>query len=214
MITEEKNFELTIMQLEDCKQKLGDQIEKIDQCIETLKLVGFGENRPTETKIQKPPPIPHGPAKHKRKYKKRKADSGHIAGLRGPRNQASQYKGVSLPKPKKDGKQKFRVQFWKGKLKKNIPLGLFDSELEGAAVYQDHVGNKVEAARLRALDEQRQADMAEQAENNQDRPPAKKRKKTKMIYVCKQCGLEWQSKPKECPHCGNDDFREVPGGSD
>ena len=63
---------------------------------------------------------------------------------RGPRSK-SRYKGVS--KAKKPGK--FRAQFWDKEKNKNKYLGTFDSELEAAAAYQDHIGNKKEAMRLR-----------------------------------------------------------------
>lgn len=57
----------------------------------------------------------------------------------------SKHKGVTLSKTP----GKFRVQFWDKKKNKNIYLGTFDSELMAAATYQEHIGNKKEARRLR-----------------------------------------------------------------
>ncbi len=222
MIERKEHIKQTILWLENRKQQLSDKIIEVELCVDTLmQLMGYkreeAETKKTNPQNQKM--IPGEINKPKRPYKRRevtpkpkrlsKVRVDHIAGLRGPRNQNSRYKGVSLNKPKKDGTQKFRVQFWNGKLKKNIPLGTFNSELKAAAVYQDHIGNKDEAAKLHGQARQQQADMAEQAENNPDRPPAKK--KGKKIWVCKRCGLKYRTDPTKhsCIKCQHKDFREV-----
>ena len=56
----------------------------------------------------------------------------------------SKYKGVS--KAIKSGK--FRAQFWDKEKNKNKYLGTFDSELEAAAAYQEHIGCHKEARRM------------------------------------------------------------------
>ena len=151
----------------------------------------------------------------------------HVAGHRGPLKKVSRYKGVSLCKQRKNGRQKWRVQFCdKGKV---VSLGAYHTELEAAAVYQDHAGNKAKAAEYRNLDRQQQgkqdnlnttpdairqrrADAAEQAENNPDRT-----EKVKMvtIYICSHCGIETKSEPVRCNHCDSASFKtqKVPADS-
>ncbi|MCJ7778854.1 MAG: hypothetical protein MUP16_11145 [Sedimentisphaerales bacterium] len=128
----------------------------------------------------------------------------------------SQYKGVSPTKPTLAGVVHYNSVIWDGKKKKAISLGVYDSEIEAAAVYQDHIGNKAKAAEYRRMDKQpsddtqRKADMQEQAENNPDRPGRVKKK----IYICKNkaCKLEWQSRPAVCPGChSSTEFDEAEG---
>ncbi|MBA7684881.1 hypothetical protein ES703_93294 [subsurface metagenome] len=75
-----------------------------------------------------------------------KKKKGKIAksSRRGPRSK-SKHKGVSLSKTP----GKFQVQFWDKKKKTSVKLGTFNSELLAAAAYQDQIGNKKEAKRLR-----------------------------------------------------------------
>jgi len=122
----------------------------------------------------------------------------HIPGLRGPREKASKYKGVSIAKPRKDGTQLWRAQSWEnGKL---VSLGQFESDLLAAAAYAEHKGEQTEAERLRALAGQSSAGMTEQAENNPDRA------RQVTIYICAHCKNEWKSKPDRCPHCDGATF--------
>lgn len=131
----------------------------------------------------------------------------------------SEHKGVERLKPNKSGQVKFKTSWWNGKTKKNIYLGTYDSELIAAAAYQDRLGNKAEAAKLRAqakqqttdIAEQQTADLAEQKENNPNRPSPGGRKKK--IWTCKRDGLEYRTDPTKsgCPHCGGFDFRVTEG---
>jgi len=61
------------------------------------------------------------------------------------RKKTSEYKGVSK---NKDGK--FSAAYWDGANKKPVHLGVFRDELLAAAAFQDHIGNKKEAEKLRA----------------------------------------------------------------
>ena len=78
--------------------------------------------------------------KVKKATKKLKAEK---SSRRGPRAR-SKYKGVSPAKTA----GKFRASFW-DKEKGNVYLGTFNSELLAAAAYEEHIGNKKEAQRLR-----------------------------------------------------------------
>ena len=138
----------------------------------------------------------------------------------------SKYKGVSPAKPTLAGVVRYNAICWDGKKKRAISLGTYDRELEAAAVYQDHIGNKAKAAEYRRLDRQQQgkqnstnttpdairqrkADMAEQVENNPDReskPPLPKLK----IWICTHCKMSFKhpTKPLRCPNCDSTSFRE------
>jgi len=206
------NCEQAILQLTDRKQLLLDQVKRIDNCIDTLQQVFGSGKEQAETKktkrIYKRRKV-KPPAKRDKLAGSRKTATGHIAGLRGPRKQASKYKGVSLTKMKADGTQKFRVQFWDGPKKRNIPLGAYESELEAAAVYQDYAGNKAEAQKLRALAKQQKSDMVEQADNNPDRPKAKKKMKE---WRCKHCGLEVRHPTMPsigCIQCNSSSYEQI-----
>jgi len=62
---------------------------------------------------------------------------------------------------------------------------------------------------------ERMVSAGEQEENNPDRPGTTRKKKVKMIWVCKKCGVEYKSEPKlGCLNYRGDDFREVLGGGD
>jgi len=203
------------------KKELSAKIEKIDRTIVLLReLDGPSElSDPVVKKRDKPEKKNvRGPYKKRgitsRKAAERIAGKAvkHIAGHHGPLKKMSQHKGISLCKKRKNGTQKWRVQYYDPSTRRVKSLGAYDSEIEAAAVYQDHIGNEVEAARLRALDKQQTADMAEQAENNPDRANTKKRKKKSSTWVCLRCGTGYQSKGK-CG-CGCYDMREVPADSD
>jgi len=124
----------------------------------------------------------------------------------------SKYKGVRVNKtPYADGRTRYEAQHYDPATKKVKFLGCFDDELLAAAAFQEAAGNKDEAARLRSLARQSDADIAEQAENNPDRPLHKKKKAT--IWICnnKSCGIEYRTNPKKngCISCKGNDFREV-----
>ena len=168
-------------------------------------------NQVNEKKPPKPESKPvRGPYKKRgitsRKAAERIAGKAvkHIAGHHGPLKKVSQHKGVSLCKKRKNGTQKWRVQYYDPSTRRIKSLGAYYSEIEAAAVYQDHIGNEVEAARLRALDKQQTADMAEQKENNPDRVKADK---MVMVWVCSRCRIEWKSKPDSCPNCNSASFK-------
>jgi len=208
-----------IAKLNGEKKGLAVRIGKIDHTIELLREL----DGPSELSRPEPPdpieqPDPEKPPRRKyntRKIKKEKPQ--HIAGLRGPRKKASKFKGVSRDGPRKDGSRKWRAQYWDGKKQKPVSLGMFETELLAAAAYQDHDGNKAEAARLRSLDSgqsgrsQQKADIAEQADNNPDREKVK----IVTIYICSHCNTEWNSKPDRCPHCDSASFKakKVPADS-
>lgn len=157
---------------------------------------------------EKPEAVP-GSKKVTGKHKKRKVETKvkHVAGLLGPKNQSSQYKGVKKSKkPYADGRDRFEVSFYNKQTQKLKYLGSFDNELLAAATYQERAGNKDEAKRLRSLTRQQKADMAEQAENNQDKPEPDAKKKV-TIYVCSHCKLETKSKPIRCAQCDGASFK-------
>ena len=195
------------------KKELSAKIEKIDRTIVLLReLDGPSElSDPVVKKRDKPEKKNvRGPYKKRgitsRKAAERIAGKAvkHIAGHHGPLKKVSQHKGVSLCKKRKNGTQKWRVQYYDPSTRRIKSLGAYYSEIEAAAVYQDHIGNEVEAARLRALDKQQTADMAEQKENNPDRVKADK---MVMVWVCSHCRIEWKSKPDSCPNCNSASFK-------
>ena len=126
---------------------------------------------------------PAVPAKPKRVYKKRKVKS-KTAGLG-----TNRYKGVKAENPYKDGRPRYSANIHIPATKKIKYLGTFDSEEKAAAAYN-----------------QAAADMAEQAENNHDRPTRRRTKKTE--WICNRCGTAYQS--KGVCGCGCNDMREVP----
>lgn len=234
MITQTEHIKQTIEYLHDQKRQLAEKIAIIGECINNLEeLDGFNsveaekpskttkrrkykkKTRPTKPQ-NKPKQKDSGPKLTDRPTKKSKKAGGRISSQRlsgkrfGKPNPFSEYKGVTRGKPKKDGTVMYRASVWDGRKNKNILLGTFSSELLAAAAVADHRGDKAEVIRLRALAKQQQdVDMAEQLENNPDRAAAAvRKKKTKTIYVCKRCGLQYKSKGT-CAECGNDDFREV-----
>jgi len=96
----------------------------------------------------------------------------------------NEYEGVKSLEPYKDGRPRFSASIRIPGTKKMEYLGTFDSAKEASD------------ARSKAA-----ADMAEQAENNQERK--------KFMYVCKKCGKKHES-DGVCADCGYDDLREVP----
>lgn len=204
------------------KNKLMERVEKINCTIDLLRELD-GPSELSEPDPGEPPERePLDPPDTKpvtRKYNKRKVTAvrakkpKHVAGHRGPLKKASQYKGVSLCKKRKNGTQKWRVQFCgNGKIQS---LGSYKTELEAAAVYQDHIGDKAEAKRLRSLDSprstgsdsrQRKADMAEQRENNPNKPGRSKLK----IWICTHCKMDFKhpTRPLRCPNCDSASFKE------
>jgi len=215
-MSKDVHIEKTIESLRQREGQLATELLEARNCIAMLERV-FGD-RPDEAETKGLVPTEPEPArtKSKKKTSKKKAKAVHVAGLRGPRGQFSKYKGVTRAKPKKDGTIMYKANVWDGKRKKNLLLGIFNNELLAAAAVQDYKGNKDEARKLRALGRPQEdgksldaANMKEQADNNPDRPTHQaKKKKGVTVYVCKQCGLEYQSKGK-CAGCGNYDMREV-----
>ena len=120
---------------------------------------------------------------------------------------SSQFKGVKkLKKGYADGRDRWYASWRNPQTKKQEYLGSFDNEYLAAAAWFERDGDKAEAKRLRAL-------VKEHQELNPDRPldgaarhDAKRQGKT--IFVCKRCGLEYQSKGI-CAACGNSDMRKV-----
>jgi len=188
------------------KKELSARIEKIDHTIELLRELD-GPSDPAEPEKPEARPVAL------RKYNKRKVTPPNPAlkatGKLGKRKK-SQYKGVSPAKPTLSGVVHFNSVYWDGKKKRAISLGTYDRELEAAAVYQDHIGNKEKAAEYRRLDAQqqgldkkRQADDTEQAENNPDRPSGKKKD---TYYVCDHCKQETLTRPTSCIQCRGASF--------
>jgi len=139
------------------------------------------------------------PTKSGKGGKSGKAGKGPRAG-----GGTSKYKGVCLGRPKKDGSPRWRAQVWKdGRLKS---LGTFPTELEAAAAVAKAIGDTKEYLRLQGLAKQGRADMAEQAENNPDRPKSKRKEKA---WMCTRCHLTFKTKPTSCPGCRSASFREV-----
>ncbi|HUV67084.1 MAG TPA: hypothetical protein VMW24_24565 [Sedimentisphaerales bacterium] len=127
----------------------------------------------------------------------------------GRKGGASQYFGVT--RSKKVVSQPGAEQ-WKGQVRiggKYCYLGQLSGqagEIELAARVQEKLGNPVEAQRLR----QKTIDMAEQIENNPDRPKPKHRKAKKAAdlpppsahqWECNKCGRNYVKKPDACS-CG------------
>ena len=203
-------------QVRTVRQVLLKNLDTGDECIALVGDDAFTAVKmpdikaPNTPKPEKPDTKPEQPVNNARKSHKSKSTSKKKTSKRN----TSQYKGVERLKPNKSGQVKFKVSWWDGKTKKNIYLGTYDSELIAAAAYQDYIGNEAEAAELRAKDKHFTADMAEQQENNPDRPldgadRHNLKRSGKTYWVCKRCGLEYQNKGI-CAGCGNDDMREVP----
>ena len=194
-------------QVRTVKQVLLKNLDTGDECVAVVGDDAFTAVKMPEIKDppkpQKPDTKPEQPAnKHKSTSTKKKSN-----------RHTSRYKGVERLKPNKSGQVKFKASYWDGNHKKNIYLGTHESELIAAAFYQDHIGNKERAAELRAQAKQQQADMAEQAENNPDRPldgtdRHNLKRQGKTYWICKRCGLEYQSKG-QCAGCGNFDMQKV-----
>ena len=129
------------------------------------------------------------------------------AGTKTGKRKKSQYKGVSPMKPLRSGKIRYQAVYWDGEEKKSRTIGAYDREIEAAAVYQDHIGNKDEANRLRALDKQDRADMGEQKENNPDRPGSKLK-----TWECTSCKFTFKhpTKPTSCINCKGASFKHIP----
>jgi len=172
-------------------------------------------NQPTE----KPEPIePATPpvTKPSLKNTKKNAGKGPKKDRKLPPRKKSKYKGVSPLPPTKDGTIKFSATYWDGKKGKSVHMGTFENELNAAAAYQDHIGDKAEAARLRAMvkppdadmAKQSAADMAEQAENNPDKPPHRSKLKTWQCYHCK-ITLRHPTQPLRCIQCDSASFKEI-----
>ena len=226
-MSKDVNIEKAIEQLEEKRLALSAHIARIETTITTLKeLLDIPAEsqepkdpqhpqqpeEPQQPKEQLPVIIPEQPILRSRsvgsKAKTKKTSTGKIT-----RSKKSKYKGVS-PIKLKSGEFRYIVVKWNGKTRKNERLGAYDSELLAAAAYEAHVGNIIEARRLRKQDEKirntpvNPADLQEQIENNPDRSIGRKLGTT--IYVCKRCGVKYEVKPKQCTHCMCDDFREIP----
>jgi len=188
------------------KKELSARIEKIDHTIELLRELD-GPSDPAEPEKPEARPVAL------RKYNKRKVTPPNPA-LKATgklsKRKKSKYKGVSPLKPNKSGKIRYQAVHWDNKEKKCRTIGVYERELEAAAVYRDHVGDTAKAADYRSLDKQqqgldkkRQADDTEQAENNPDRPSGKKKV---AYYVCDHCHLETQTRPTSCIQCRGASF--------
>lgn len=145
-------------------------------------------------------------AGHKKPVTVETGTKSRLPGQRKRIDSSSEFPGVMRADNYRDGRPRFEAGYMDKKTRKRVYIGRSDSEFLAAAMYQEHIGDKQEAERLRAL-------VKEQQELNPDRPldgmarhEAKRTGKT--IYVCKKCGLEYQSKGT-CAGCGNDDMRKV-----
>jgi len=156
-----------------------------------------------------PPAVrPRPPHRRKNTVKPRKAGSqtkppraGHGTQKRVP----SQYTGVT----KKTGKRgvRFEALAWDCKKKRLVYVGRFDSEIEAAIAAAKARGDNDEVRRL--------SDLAEQIENNPDRPSRGSRRddtptaEPEIIYKCVHCRAEYQSRTGWCPRCGGEKFAAV-----
>jgi len=204
-------------QVRTVRQVLLKNLDTGDECIAVVGDDAFTAVKmpdikaPNTPRPQKPDTKPEQPVNNAHKSHKSKSTSKKKTSNRN----TSQYKGVERLKPNKSGQVKFKVSWWNAKTKKNIYLGTHDSELIAAAAFQDHIGNKAEVAKLRAQAKQQTAGMAEQQENNPDRPldgadRHNLKRLGKTYWVCNCCGLEYQSKG-QCAGCGNFDMRKFSG---
>jgi len=191
---------------------LGDdvcsQFEPAEASFEPFVQKQDAPARPAD-KPDKKKPV-RGPCK-KRAYKTKQS------GKCRSRVKSSQFKGVKKSKkPYADGRDCYEANYYNAETKKAEFLGCFDNEYLAAATYQERAGNKEEAQRLRNLaaetsgkTNQQRADFQELIENNPDRPPSPGRKKKGVtVYVCKRCGLKYQSKGT-CAGCGDNDMRKT-----
>ena len=186
-MSKDAHIRKTIEDLERLQHQYASKMLEARNSIATLKEM-LGEE---PEQAEAPKQVPVEPAR-----KKQKLEST------APKLRKTKHKGVYAGRIRKDGTQMWLVACWDSMKQKNVKLGSFTSELEAAAV----------AKRFYEQAKQRQADMAEQAENNPDRPgPKKRNKKTKTVWVCKRCGVKWDFKPKNCTYCQNDDFCEKEG---
>jgi len=107
----------------------------------------------------------------------------------------SKYKGVSKTRTRRDGSFFYRACVYKDK--KNHHLGIFEIEELAAAAVQEFLGNNDEAQRLR--------DLAEQKNNNPDRPlPG-------TFWECNKCAHQHHvnQRPIKCEDCGNESLRKI-----
>jgi len=121
----------------------------------------------------------------------------------------SKYKGVVKAKLRSDGTHAWKAVAYKNG--KNHFLGQFEIEEQAALAVAKFKGDTAEVRRL--------SDMAEQIENNPSRPGSDARcdyettEEPKMVYRCKHCKLEYQSRPQSCVHCNSAAFDEVKNSS-
>jgi len=120
------------------------------------------------------------------------------------RSKTSKFKGVGK---NKDGK--FVATYWDGARKKAVHLGVFKGELLAAAAYQEHIGKKKEADRLR--EEHQEGDGPPEPDSKH------KTRKSKIIgtdkriedlkgpvtYICAGCGQDYEVKTLKCIKCGS-----------
>lgn len=156
----------------ECLVDIGDEWTR-----ELLEKAGYGAD-----KLSYDPVSPVlDPAKIKRagKAKKRKGKSN--------------YKGVS-----RLGK-KWRAQVYDKVLGKSVHLGSYDSELLAAAAYQEHIGNKKEAKRLR--NEYKEGNCMPERHDDADTSEKIEQLKGPVTYMCSQCGESYEKNPKICRKC-------------
>ena len=198
-----------ITELLKLREKRATEIQKIDDAIDVLMKITDAEPKRKTAKISTPP--------------KAQTPQARKSGRRGGKSHPfSQYKGVSIAKPRINGTRMFQASYVVNG--KNRYLGRFESEEAAAAVAAEARGEKERAAELRAI--------AEQKENHPDRPldrggprihrgsshlnhepktpkAAKPQSEKKsdpeqmQIWTCKVCNLEFKAKKKPlmCPGC-------------
>ena len=136
----------------------------------------------------------------------------------GRKGRTSQYFGVSKTPPLANQPG---VTQWKGQVKIGGAycylgrMGGPAGEIELAARVQEKLGNPAEAQRLR----QKTIDMAEQIENNPDRPDPKHRKAKEPAdlplpaaahkWQCNRCGHDFVGKPEKCSNCRGQAFIRI-----
>ena len=185
----------TIHELEERKIQLGIELENTKAAIDVLSHLSSDSPGITDARVIVPPLTERPPKRKHKKRKKTKSPTEHIAGLRGPRNQFSQYKGVTKGPARKDGSFGYKACFWNGK--KNITVGTFDNEMDAAAAIEQH------KAKIAGQAEDTQARIRNRIEQHEN----EKMKKWK----CAHCGLviKQTDQPGECLICHSASFKEI-----
>lgn len=203
-------IESAIARLEARQSELADRITEIHKAIEVLRDVDKQENKASPTAEASPKALASERRSRQARGTNRKKQAAKARGnTGGPRKQFSQYKGVYKGPNKADGRQTCQAGVWRDGKNKN--LGNYLIEEQAAAVAAEARGEKAEAKRLLEIAKQKERNIAEQQENNPDRPVGRRgsRESPTTAYQCSKCGDVYSTKPPSCPGCSGASFREV-----